>query len=76
MDYADHRAVYSTGSSLESKAWRMRQKELIDGGDFRGAMQMDVDDIRSRFGNKYDEAITEMWMSLSQNKALREWASG
>ncbi|WP_334521902.1 polymorphic toxin-type HINT domain-containing protein [Streptomyces sp. B21-105] len=76
MDYADHRAVYSTGSSLESKAWRMRQKELIDGGDFRGAMQMDVDDIRSRFGNKYDEAITEMWMSLSQNKALRKWASG
>ncbi|GGZ37625.1 hypothetical protein GCM10010387_34760 [Streptomyces inusitatus] len=76
MDYADHRAVYSTGSSLESQAWRMRQKELIDGGDFRGAMQMDVDDIRSRFGNKYDEAITEMWMSLSQNKALRKWASG
>ncbi|MFC4956797.1 RHS repeat-associated core domain-containing protein [Streptomyces mauvecolor] len=76
MDYADHRAVYSTGSSLESKAWRMRQKELIDGGDFRGAIQMDVNDIRSRFGNKYDEAITEMWMSLSQNKALRKWAAG
>lgn len=75
MDYADHRAVYSTGSSLASKAWRMRQKELIDAGDFRSAIQMDVDDIRARFGNKYDEAITEMWMSLSQNKALRKWAT-
>ncbi|MEU0171671.1 polymorphic toxin-type HINT domain-containing protein [Streptomyces iakyrus] len=75
MDYADHRAVYSTGSSLASKAWRMRQRELIDAGDFRGAMQMDVDDIRARFGNKYDGAIAEMWMSLSQNKALRKWAS-
>lgn len=75
MDYADHRAIYSTGSSLASKAWRMRQKELIDAGDFRGAIQMDVDDIRARFGNKYDGAIAEMWMSLSQNKALRKWAS-
>ncbi|MFE3267107.1 polymorphic toxin-type HINT domain-containing protein [Streptomyces sp. NPDC059215] len=75
MDYADHRAVYSTGSSLASQAWRMRQKELIDAGDFRGAMQMDVDDIRDRFGDKYDEAITEMWMSLSRNKALRKWAA-
>lgn len=75
MEYADHRAVYSTGSYLESQAWRMRQKELIDAGDFRGAIQMDVDDIRARFGNKYDEAITEMWVSLSSNKALRKWAS-
>ncbi|WP_254712250.1 polymorphic toxin-type HINT domain-containing protein [Streptomyces sp. TRM64462] len=75
MDYADHRAVYSTGSSLASQAWRMRQRELIDAGDFRGAIQMDVDDIRARFGSKYDEAITEMWMSLSSNKALKKWAS-
>lgn len=75
MDYADHRAVYSTGSSLASQAWRTRQKQLIDAGDFRGAIQMDVDDIRARFGSKYDGAIAEMWMSLSSNKALRKWAS-
>ncbi|MFJ8695407.1 polymorphic toxin-type HINT domain-containing protein [Streptomyces roseolilacinus] len=75
MEYDDHRAVYSTGSYIESQAWRMRQKELIDAGDFRGAIQMDVDDIRARFGSKYDEAIVEMWMSLSSNKALRKWAA-
>ncbi|SFE57439.1 Pretoxin HINT domain-containing protein [Actinopolyspora alba] len=75
MDIADHRALYSTGGSLPAQAWRTRQKELVDAGDFRGAMQMDVDDIRSRFGSKYDEAIREMWVSLSSNKALRRWAS-
>ncbi|SDJ72408.1 intein N-terminal splicing region/RHS repeat-associated core domain-containing protein [Actinopolyspora mzabensis] len=75
MDIDDHRALYSTGGSLPSQAWHMRQKELIDAGDFRGAMQMDVDDIRARFGSKYDEAIREMWVSLSSNKALRRWAS-
>lgn len=38
-------------------------------------MQMDIDDIRARFGSQYNDAITEMWMSLSQNKALRKWAA-
>lgn len=74
MDRADHRAVYSTGFGAPSQAWHMRQKELLDAGDLRGAIQMDVDDIRARFGDKYDSAITEMWMSLSSNRAVREWA--
>ncbi|MFD9961637.1 DNRLRE domain-containing protein [Amycolatopsis sp. NPDC058986] len=73
MDRADHRELYSTGSSRESQAWRMRQKEMIDAGDFRGAMMMDIQDIRNRFGTKYDRQIAEMWASLSQNRALRNW---
>lgn len=76
MDKADHRAVYSTGFGAPSQAWHMRQKELLDAGDLRGAIQMDVDDVRSRFGRKYDDAITEMWVSLSSNRAVREWAQG
>ncbi|MFD9799897.1 polymorphic toxin-type HINT domain-containing protein [Streptomyces sp. NPDC059071] len=74
MDAADHRALYSTGYGLPTQAWHMRQKELLDAGDLRGAIQMDVDDIRARFGSKYDEAIIEMWMSLSSNKAVQAWA--
>jgi len=27
---------------------------------FKEAVQMDIDDIRSKFGNKYDTAILEM----------------
>ena len=34
MDRDDHRQLYSIGSYLESQAWRMRQKEMIDAGDW------------------------------------------
>ncbi|MGW1316921.1 RHS repeat-associated core domain-containing protein [Streptomyces sp. NPDC002426] len=43
-------------------------------GWFEKDKDEDVDDIRSRFGNKYDDAITEMWVSLSPNRAVRDWA--
>ncbi|WP_394614549.1 LamG-like jellyroll fold domain-containing protein [Lentzea sp. JNUCC 0626] len=74
MEVADHRQLYSTGSYLESQAWRMWQKEKIDAGDLHGAMMMDIQDIRSRFGSKYDVAIAEMWASMSSNQAVRAWA--
>ena len=35
------------------------QRELINAGDFMGAQQMDIDDIHSKFGNKYNKAINE-----------------
>ncbi|GLW13202.1 hypothetical protein Misp01_83300 [Microtetraspora sp. NBRC 13810] len=76
MDKLDHRAVNSTGSSGAAKRWRQAQKDLIDSGDIRGAMQMDVDDIRSRYGSKYDDAIQEMYDSLDSNKAWRDYTSG
>ncbi|WP_269815554.1 hypothetical protein [Parvularcula mediterranea] len=33
---------------------------MIEAGDFKGAQQMDIDDIQSKFGDKYDDAIQEM----------------
>ncbi len=38
---------------------RSQQKALIDQGKFDDAFLMDVDDIQSKFGNKYDEAILQ-----------------
>ena len=38
----------------------IQQKELIDKGLFREAQQMDIDDVRAKFGNKYNESIQEM----------------
>ena len=38
----------------------MIQKELIDKGLFREAQQMDIENVRALFGNKYDEAIQQM----------------
>src|SRR5690606_6965105 len=60
MEPGDHRLTASYGGSPEAKAYRERQKELIDQGRFAEAAQMDIDDIRSKFGNKYDSAIKEM----------------
>ncbi len=60
MTTRDHRRTASWGSSREAKAFRARQKKLIEQGRFREAQRMDIDDIRSKFGTKYDDAIDEM----------------
>ena len=33
---------------------------MIKDGDFKGAQQMDVNDIQSKFGDKYDKAVDQM----------------
>lgn len=60
MEKDDHRQTASCGSSREAREYQAVQKELIDNGKFREALQMDIDDIREKFGSKYDEAISEM----------------
>ncbi len=60
MEKDDHRQTASCGSSREAREYRAQQKELIEQGKFREALQMDIDDIHEKFGNKYDDAISEM----------------
>ena len=60
MDKEDHRQTASCGRSREADEYRQKQKELIESGKFREALQMDIDDIREKFGDKYDDAIAEM----------------
>lgn len=60
MEKADHRETASCGSSKEAREYRAAQKELIEQGKFREALQMDIDDIHEKFGDKYDDAIAEM----------------
>lgn len=60
MDKADHRIMSSTGSSNDAKEYRAKQRDLIEAGDFKGAVKMDIDDIREKCGNKYDDALHEM----------------
>ncbi|WP_433346316.1 LamG-like jellyroll fold domain-containing protein [Micromonospora sp. CA-111912] len=74
MDVADHVQLYTTGSSLEAQAWRMMQKDLISQGRIDEALQMDINDVTSRFPGKYDDAIGELLDSLPSNpqyQALR-----
>ena len=59
MKKADHAETASFGNSREAREYRTEQKRLIDQGDFRAAFKMDVQDIRFKFGNKYDAQIKE-----------------
>lgn len=60
MDRVDHRRTGSCGMSKEAQEYRARQAEFISEGKFKEAMKMDIDDIHSKFGDKYDGAIQEM----------------
>lgn len=60
MEKADHRMTASCGNSMEAREYRAEQKRLIDEGKFREALQMDIDDIHDKFGDKYDKGISQM----------------
>jgi hypothetical protein len=60
MDPADHALTASHGTQPGSDIYRLRQLRLINQGKFGEAIQMDIDNVRKLFGNKYDEAIREM----------------
>jgi filamentous hemagglutinin len=60
MDPADHQKTASYGSSPEAKAYRAKQQELLQQGRLQEAIDMDVRDIRAKFGDKYDSAIKQM----------------
>ena len=60
----------SYGSSREAKTYQAVQKGLIDSGKFKEAQQMDIDDIRSKFGGKYDDEIRQM--EEYTNQLIRE----
>ena len=66
MEKEDHRQTASCGMSREAREYREKQKELIEQGKFREALQMDIDDIREKFGDKYDDAIQEMLEYVDQ----------
>ena len=69
MDKDDHRQTASCGNSKEAQEYREKQKELIDAGKFEEALQMDIDDIKEKFGDKYDDAIAE---ALDYAEQLKE----
>jgi filamentous hemagglutinin len=50
----------SHGRQAGHTTYLLRQHRLIKQGRFGEAIQMDIDNIRTLFGNKYDEAIQEM----------------
>ncbi|MBQ0983464.1 hypothetical protein KBZ10_02730 [Streptomyces sp. F63] len=67
MGAADHRRRTSTGSGTASDLWRARQRALIDSGRRNQAKQMNVDEIRTLCGTKYDAHIADVIGGLRHN---------
>jgi RHS repeat-associated protein len=69
MEVKDH---YRTGShGHQGKAgeiFRAKQKALLDAGKYDEALKMGIDDVRQKFGTKYDDAIEQMKRSLPKNE--------
>ena len=66
MDKSDHRRTASCGNSKKARAYRAKQESLIKQGKFREAVKMDIKDLRSKFGNKYEKGIGEMWRYINE----------
>lgn len=74
MPRADHVQTASNANSAEARAFRQAQADKMGAGDFAGAMQMDIDNIRSlqaqgKLQYNYDQAIQQaidamnIWMA-------------
>ena len=56
----DHRQTASWGNTRAARSYREQQKLLIDQGEFKKAQQMDINDVKEKFGDKYDDNIKQM----------------
>jgi hypothetical protein len=68
---ADHKLTESFGSSARAKAYRQKQLDLIRAGDFAAAQDLDIKDIRDKFGSKYDDAIEQL-LAHSRSQGHRQ----
>jgi len=62
MTTPDHQRTGSWGRGADQRAYREKQKQLIDtnGWDgYKDAMQMDIDDLHKNFGDKYDQGVNQ-----------------
>lgn len=64
MERLDHYQTASWSNSKAAQAYRAKQAQLIGAGKMDDAILMDIEDVRSKFGSKYDEAILQMIDSL------------
>lgn len=62
MEVSDHRLTSSWGR--RGAQFRADQKALIDAGNLRAAVEMDIQDIRRLFNSKYDDGIDQMLKSF------------
>ncbi|WP_423732087.1 hypothetical protein [Hafnia paralvei] len=74
MDPSDHKVTRSNGSSHAAFKYRKKIEELLRKGEWRKAMAIEIWDIKSVNGRKYNEAIKEMLLyfkCLDKNNLLK-----
>ena len=59
MSNVDHALTASWGGGRAAKRWRARVDALLAPGDFDGATELAVDEIRGKFGDRYQSALDE-----------------
>ena len=64
MEQSEHQMTASWGRSALAQDYRATQRALVNQGTLDDAIQMDIDDVQSKFGNKYDTSILQMIDSL------------
>ncbi|MBO9154071.1 RHS repeat domain-containing protein [Chitinophaga sp. GCM10012297] len=67
MVYAEHRAFVSTGSSKAAQAFRAQEASLLKQGKFMEAFDLNMNSIKSQFGNKYNEAMSQAREHFQKN---------
>ncbi|EKS4626894.1 hypothetical protein QB714_003647 [Salmonella enterica] len=76
MEPRDHKVTGSNGSSHEAARYRMIIQELLDKGEWRKAMAIEIWDIKNNNKRKYNKAIQEMllyYKCLEENKLLKNF---
>lgn len=74
MEPSDHKVTRSNGSSHAAFKYRKKIEELLRNGEWRKAMAIEIWDIKSVNGRKYNEAIKEMLLYfkyLDKNNLLK-----
>ncbi len=67
MITSEHKKTASYGNSASAQAFRKKEKKKVDDGKFLAAQKLGINDIRDRFGYKYNKAINNM---VSYTKSL------
>ena len=74
MTAEDHAMTASFRNSSKAVLYRAKQEAFIASGNMHAAIQMDIDDIRMLFGDKYDKAIAEALVYAAQKGWWNPWA--
>lgn len=71
LEIADHKATSSSGSGKRAVEIRAKQTKLINEGKFMEALEMDVNELRTKFGAKYEVGIQQMLDYVSKNAKIK-----